>query len=103
MFGIDALTKRPLAIPACKASSTSPGCNPGKPARRPLRPVRPALSPTPATRPAVARDPRARARIRTDAGTYAPTTNTHPRRTPIHHCLDAQYPARTTRRTAGPR
>jgi hypothetical protein len=68
-----------------------------------LRPVRPALSPAIATRLAVARDPRARARIRTDAGTYAPTTNTPPRRTPIHHCPGAQHPTRATRRTAGPR
>jgi hypothetical protein len=50
------LTKRPPAIPACKASSISPGCNPGTPAQQPLRPVRPALSPIPATRRVVARN-----------------------------------------------
>ena len=48
--------KTPPAFPACKASSTSPGCNPGTPAQQPLRPVRPALIPAPATRHVGARN-----------------------------------------------
>jgi hypothetical protein len=41
----------PTAIPACKASSTSPGCNPGSAPNENTRPVRAALSYSPGNAP----------------------------------------------------